>query len=109
MGAAPIASKRNETKDGELIIRLGGAGQGRQVAPSHRRERMRGRREFLKAGAMLSILPGVRASAAKGPPGAPDDRPPAPDESPAPVVAERLDQGPFGIEQDQGWYTIATT
>ncbi len=31
------------------------------------------------------------------------------DFGPGPSVAERLDQGPFGIEQDEGWYTIATT
>jgi hypothetical protein len=28
---------------------------------------------------------------------------------PMPAVADRLEQGPFGIEQDQGWYTVATT
>lgn len=27
----------------------------------------------------------------------------------APAPADRLNQGPFGIEQDQGWFTIATT
>ncbi len=26
-----------------------------------------------------------------------------------PQVAERLNQGPFGIEQDEGWFTIAST
>ena len=31
------------------------------------------------------------------------------DFGPGPVVSDRLDQGPFGIEQDEGWYTIATT
>lgn len=28
---------------------------------------------------------------------------------PAPAVANRLDQGPFGIAQDDGWYTIFVT
>lgn len=31
------------------------------------------------------------------------------DFGPGPKVDDRLDQGPFGIEQDQGWFTIATT
>jgi hypothetical protein len=26
-----------------------------------------------------------------------------------PAIADRLDQGPFGIDQDEGWYTLATT
>jgi len=53
-----------------------------------------GRREFLKAGAALSLLPGIARGA---------------EEPVAPPVADRLDQGPFGIEQDAGWFTIATT
>jgi hypothetical protein len=28
------------------------------------------------------------------------------DFGPGPRVADRLDQGPFGIEQDEGWYTV---
>ena len=31
------------------------------------------------------------------------------DFGPGPKVAARLNQGPFGIEQDQGWFTVATT
>jgi hypothetical protein len=54
-----------------------------------------GRREFLKAGAALSLAPGLGRTAAEA--------------IPAPAVADRLDQGPFGIEQDEGWYTVATT
>ncbi len=46
----------------------------------------------MKAGAGLSLL------------GALD-----PVRADAPSVADRLDQGPFGIAQDAGWYTIATT
>jgi hypothetical protein len=56
---------------------------------------MTGRREFIKAGAALSLLSGLRDAEA------------AP--LPAPIAADRLDQGPFGIEQDEGWYTVATT
>jgi hypothetical protein len=51
-----------------------------------------GRRGFVKAGAGLSLLGGIDT---------------APRDPPAP--ADRLDQGPFGIAQDDGWYTIATT
>jgi hypothetical protein len=58
---------------------------------------MTGRREFIKAGAALSLLSGLRDAGAA---------PPIP--SP-PIAGERLDQGPFGIEQDEGWYTVATT
>jgi hypothetical protein len=31
------------------------------------------------------------------------------DFGPGPQVSDRLNQGPFGIEQDQGWFTIAST
>ncbi len=31
------------------------------------------------------------------------------DFGPGPNVTDRLNQGPFGIEQDEGWYTIAST
>jgi hypothetical protein len=62
------------------------------------------RRQFLKAGAAI---------AAVGPAfGRADDRPrlwQGHDFGPGPAVSNRLDQGPFGIEQDEGWYTIATT
>jgi hypothetical protein len=56
---------------------------------------MTGRREFIKAGAALSLLSGLREAETAPPP--------------APIAADRLDQGPFGIEQDEGWYTVATT
>jgi hypothetical protein len=59
---------------------------------------MTGRREFIKAGAALSLLSGLR-EAEGAPPAVPS----------APIAADRLDQGPFGIEQDEGWYTVATT
>jgi hypothetical protein len=54
-----------------------------------------GRREFIKAGAALSLVSRL-ASSGQEP-------------VPSPPVADRLDQGPFGIEQDEGWYTVATT
>jgi hypothetical protein len=57
---------------------------------------MTGRREFIKAGAALSLLSRVGDVGAAPPPL-------------GPIAADRLDQGPFGIEQDEGWYTVATT
>ncbi len=65
---------------------------------------MTARRQFLKAGAALAALtPGIAEA---------DTRPQlwqGHDFGPGPSVSDRLDQGPFGIEQDEGWYTIATT
>ena len=46
------------------------------------------RREFVKTGAALGALPAWVAQA------------------PARRPADRLDQGPFTIDQDEGWYTI---
>src|SRR5512137_1393691 len=65
---------------------------------------MTDRRHFLKAGAALAAVGPALARA--------DERPrlwQGRDFGPGPAVADRLDQGPFGIEQDEGWYTIATT
>ena len=62
------------------------------------------RRQFLKAGAALAAVGPALARA--------DERPQlwqGHDFGPGPAVSDRLDQGPFGIEQDEGWYTIATT
>jgi len=59
---------------------------------------MTGRREFIKAGAALSLLSSAGETALTAPPAAPPLAEP-----------DRLDQGPFGIEQDEGWYTVATT
>ena len=62
------------------------------------------RRQFLKAGAALAAVGPALARA--------DARPhlwQGHDFGPGPAVSDRLDQGPFGIEQDEGWYTIATT
>jgi hypothetical protein len=65
---------------------------------------MTDRRQFLKAGAALAAVHPALARA--------DVRPQlwqGRDFGPGPAVSDRLDQGPFGIEQDEGWYTIATT
>jgi hypothetical protein len=62
------------------------------------------RRQFLKAGAALAAVGPVLARA--------DERPQlwqGRDFGGGPLASDRLDQGPFGIEQDEGWYTIATT
>jgi len=65
---------------------------------------MTNRRQFLKAGAALAAVNPALSGA---------DVPPrlwqGHDFGPGPSVPDRLDQGPFGIEQDEGWYTIATT
>ncbi|HSD26597.1 MAG TPA: hypothetical protein VLL75_04790 [Vicinamibacteria bacterium] len=67
-------------------------------------QRISGRRQLLKAGAALAAVgPGLARA---------DVRPrlwQGHDFGPGPAVTERLDQGPFGIEQDEGWYTVATT
>jgi hypothetical protein len=62
------------------------------------------RRQFVKAGAALAAVGPALAHA--------DVQPhlwQGHAFGPAPPAADRLDQGPFGIEQDEGWYTIATT
>jgi hypothetical protein len=65
---------------------------------------MAGRRQFLKAGAALAAAaPALAREQAE--PRLWQGR----DFGAAPAVSDRLDQGPFGIEQDEGWYTIATT
>ena len=64
------------------------------------------RRDFLKAGAVLggSGLVGSKARAAD----VPDHLWQGYDFG-RPTVSHRLDQGPFGVEQDQGWFTIFAT
>src|SRR5678816_80555 len=51
------------------------------------------RRSFIKAGAALGIASALSPLKAQDPP----------------QVTDRLNQGPFGIEQDAGWYTILVT
>src|SRR5919201_6496564 len=70
---------------------------------------MSDRRQFLKAGAALAA---VRPAFAGPSAGGAEARPhlwQGHDFGPGPAVADRLDQGPFGIEQDEGWYTILVT
>ena len=65
---------------------------------------MTDRRQFLKAGAALAAVGPALARA--------DERPrlwQGRDFGLGPAVSDRLDQGPFGIEQDEGWYTTLTT
>ncbi|HMI50700.1 MAG TPA: hypothetical protein VK525_04260 [Candidatus Saccharimonadales bacterium] len=57
------------------------------------------RRDLLKSAALLAGLGPVANSPAQ------DDQP----GSPFPAPQKRLDQGPFGIEQDEGWRTILYT
>lgn len=63
------------------------------------------RRDFVKAGAALAVATPLGAAGAE-PPTRPSEGQNA---GVAPTVTERLDQGPFGIEQDEGWYTIEAT
>jgi hypothetical protein len=64
------------------------------------------RREFVKAGAAMAALAALpRSSNADVPPHLWQGY----DFGPAPRVADRVNQGPFGIDQDEGWYTIETT
>src|SRR5215208_6220284 len=54
------------------------------------------RRTFIKAGAALSVTSALPLAKAQ-------------EVATGPQVIDRLDQGPFGIEQDAGWYTILVT
>src|SRR5918911_3836810 len=65
------------------------------------------RRNFIKAGAAASLAHGlITATAAAD---VPAHRWDGYDFGPGPKVTERLNQGPFGIEQDEGWYTVLVT
>ncbi len=63
------------------------------------------RRTVLGTGAALALSPGKAARAAD----VPDHLWAGYDFGPGPRASDRLNQGPFGVEQDQGWRTIATT
>ena len=66
------------------------------------------RRTFLKAGgALAAALSGAEANLTRG--DVPDHNWNGYDFGPGPRVKNRLDQGPFGISQDEGWLTIAST
>src|SRR5436190_14307880 len=62
------------------------------------------RRNFIKTAATVAVASGI-GSSQELPPHNWDRY----DFGLGPTVADRLDQGPFGIEQDQGWYTILVT
>jgi hypothetical protein len=64
------------------------------------------RREFVKAGAAMAALAGLgeREATAQIP-----HRWDRPEFGRLPQASDRLNQGPFGIEQDEGWFTIETT
>ncbi|HEY3380907.1 MAG TPA: hypothetical protein VGK32_04020 [Vicinamibacterales bacterium] len=64
------------------------------------------RREFVKAGAAMAVMAGLGARAAGGEQVGRSE--PAAAARP-PQVHDRLDQGPFRIDQDEGWFTIETT
>ena len=55
------------------------------------------RRTFIKSGAALSVASALPLAHAQEHFGA------------GPQVTDRLNQGPFGIEQDAGWYTVLVT
>jgi len=60
------------------------------------------RRDILKAAAVTSLGKGLRADV-------PTHLWSGYDFGPGPRVTGRLNQGPFGIEQDEGWFTLAAT
>ncbi len=65
------------------------------------------RRELLRAGAAAVAAGGLQRSQIRA--DVPSHRWDGYDFGPGPQVTDRLNQGPFGIEQDQGWFTIAAT
>jgi hypothetical protein len=64
------------------------------------------RRNFIKAGAAVSLATALHNLKAQEVPTHNWDKY---DFGPGPAVSDRLNQGPFGIEQDQGWYTVLVT
>lgn len=64
------------------------------------------RRSFIKTGAALTLLSGSKVRNAQDVPAHNWDRY---DFDSVPRAADRLNQGPFGIEQDEGWYTVLVT
>jgi hypothetical protein len=64
------------------------------------------RRNFMKAGAALTILGGLKAANAQE---VPTHNWSGYDFGPGFKITDRLNQGPFGIEQDEGWYTVLVT
>lgn len=66
------------------------------------------RRGFIRAGATLAGALGVARSGVFRA-DVPDHNWDHYDFGPGPRVRNRLNQGPFGIDQDQGWFTLTTT
>ena len=64
------------------------------------------RRDFAGMGAALAAALGIAPRLGAD---VPDHLWQGHDFGPGPVPFDRLNQGPFGIEQDEGWYTIETT
>src|SRR6266536_6048788 len=64
------------------------------------------RRSFIKAGAALAVLSDIGVGNAQDVPSHNWDRY---DFGSGPTVSDRLNQGPFGIDQDEGWYTVLVT
>ncbi len=67
---------------------------------------MSSRRDFIKAGAAVSLLAG---SAGRASADVPTHLWQGHDFGSGPRPSTRLNQGPFGIDQDEGWYTILNT
>ncbi len=64
------------------------------------------RRNFVKAGAALALMSSTAGSSRAD---VPAHRWDGYDFGPGPEVPNRLNQGPFSIDQDEGWYTLLTT
>ena len=64
------------------------------------------RRNFIKAGAAVTMLNSLGVGNAQDVPTHNWDRY---DFGSGPTVSDRLNQGPFGIDQDEGWYTVLVT
>src|SRR5712691_5017220 len=64
------------------------------------------RRNFTKAGEAVTLYGGLGVGDAQDVPSHTWDQH---DFGSGPKVTDRLNQGPFGIEQDEGWYTILAT
>jgi hypothetical protein len=65
------------------------------------------RRNFLKTGGAAAVLAGVGVNSAKA--DVPAHRWDGYDFGSGPYVRDRLNQGPFSIDQDQGWRNIGST
>ncbi len=64
------------------------------------------RRNFIKAGAAATLIGGLNAANSQEVPSHNWD---AYNFGSGPTASDRLNQGPFGIEQDEGWYTVLAT